>query len=67
MTVVESIVSVWTSIMSAITSMLTDAQALFWNAETGLTFLGVLSVISVAIGVVLLIVSIIQNFLHFRG
>lgn len=65
---IEAIVNVWTSVMSAIVGLFNSAQALFWNAESStLTFLGTLSVIGVAIGVVLLIVGIIQNFLHLRG
>lgn len=40
---------------------------MFWVPETGLTFLGVLAVSGLAFSVVFLIISLIQNFLHFRG
>lgn len=40
---------------------------IFWSTETGLTFLGVLAVMALAIGVSFLILGVIQQFLHFRG
>lgn len=47
---------------------LNNVIALFWVADTGtLTLLGVLAVCGLAVSVFLLIVGIIQNFLHFRG
>ena len=65
---IEAIVDVWSSIMTALVGLFTSAQSLFWNStESTLTFLGTLSVIGVSIGVVLLVVGIIQNFLHLRG
>lgn len=62
----EAIVNVWETMMSAITNMIGDAQTLFYT-EAGLTFLGTLSVIGVAVGVVFLVIGVIQNFLHLRG
>lgn len=42
--------------------------SLFWNAAAGqLTFLGVLSLISLGLSVVLLLIKVILNFLHFRS
>lgn len=41
---------------------------LFWNAKAvQLTFFGVLSLISLGISVVLLLIKLILNFLHFRS
>ena len=41
---------------------------LFWNStESSLTFLGVLSLISLGISVIFLMIRVVQNFLHFRG
>lgn len=65
-TVIEAIVSVWDSIMNAIVNLMASAQGLFW-ADGALTFLGTLAVIGVAISFVLLVINIIQNFLHLRG
>ena len=47
---------------------LNNVIALFWIADTGtLTLLGVLAVCGLAVSVFLLVMGIIQNFLHFRG
>lgn len=47
---------------------LNNVIALFWVADTGtLTLLGVLAVAALAVSVFFLLMSIIQNFLHFRG
>lgn len=67
MNVITAITSAWTEVMEGIVGLFSPAEALFWSAESGLTFLGGLAVIGVAIGVVLLVVGIIQNFLHLRG
>ena len=67
MTVIQAIVGAWADIMDGIVALFQPAEALFWSTEGGLTFLGGLAVIGVAIGVVMMVVGIIQNFLHFRG
>lgn len=63
---VSAITTVWTDIMTWITTSLSSVQAVFY-AESNLTFLGVLAVISVAIGVAFLVIGVIQNFLKLRG
>lgn len=51
-----------------IVEMLGSITALFWNAtDSSLTFLGVLSLISLGISVIFLMIRVVQNFLHFRG
>lgn len=65
-TVISAIVAVWNAIMTALVDLVEVAQGMFW-ADGALTFLGTLSVIGVAIGFILLVVGIIQNFLHLRG
>lgn len=67
MSVIQTIVGAWSDVMEGIVSLFQPAEALFWSAESGLTFLGGLAVISVAVGVVMLIIGIIQNFLHLRS
>lgn len=65
---IDAITNVWSSIMTVIVSLVNSAQELFWNStDNALTFLGTLSVITVAVGVVFLIIGVIQNFLHLRG
>lgn len=63
---ITAITTVWTEIMTWITTSLASVQTVFY-AENALTFLGVLAVISVAIGVGFLVIGVIQNFLKLRG
>ena len=71
MNLVTSIFEIFTAIAEWIVSAFTNVQSIFWTvAETGggeLTFMGVLMVISVGIGLVFLIIGIIQRFLHLRS
>lgn len=67
MTIIESITAVWEAIMNALTGLISSAQTMFFSPESGLTFLGTLSVIAVAVGVVFLVIGVIQSFLHLRG
>lgn len=66
------ITTVWTEIMTWVTTSLTSVQSIFYTpgasgAAGSLTFLGVLAVIGVAIGVAFLIIGVVQNFLKLRG
>ncbi len=63
---VSAITTVWTEIMTWITTSLASVQTVFYS-DNVLTFLGVLAVISVAIGVAFLVIGVIQNFLKLRG
>lgn len=67
MNVIEQILAVFKTIAGWIPEAITDLIPVFWNAESGLTFMGTLAVASLAISVVFLIMGIIQRFLHFRG
>lgn len=66
MTVIEALTSVWTEIMEWISTSITSLESLFYNAETGLTFVGVLTVAGVAIAVVLLLISMVKSLLRFN-
>lgn len=63
---IEAITGVWTDIMEWIVSSITSVQTVFYG-EGGLTFMGTLAVISVAIGLAFLVIGVIQNFLKLRG
>ncbi len=65
--VITQITGVFTALAQWITSTLPDIVAVFYNAESGLTFLGTLAVCGLAISVFFLLMGLIQNFLHFRG
>lgn len=69
-TFVELIFALFTQVGDWIVSTLSSLTELFWT-QTGdsvqLTFLGALSLVALGISVILLLIRIIQNFLHFRG
>lgn len=65
--VLDSILGVFTAVGEWISTAVNNLVPMFYVAETGLTFLGVLAVAGLAFSVVFLIIGIIQNFLHFRG
>ena len=67
MSIVKAITDVFSEIGTWITEAVSDLMPMFYVAETGLTFLGVLAVCGLAFSVVFLLVGLIQNFLHFRG
>lgn len=63
---ISAITEVWTQIMTWITTSLASVQTVFY-VNNNLTFMGVLAVISVAIGVAFLIIGVVQNFLKLRS
>lgn len=65
--VLTSILEVFSSVGTWIAEAVQTLIPMFYVPETGLTFIGVLAVASLAFSVVFLIMGIIQNFLHFRG
>lgn len=67
MNVLESILDVFDAVSTWIQTAVTAVMPMFYSADSGLTFLGVLAVAGLAFSVVFLIIGIIQNFLHFRG
>ncbi len=66
-TVLDAILDVFTSIGEWIPGAVTQLLPMFYTAESGLTFLGVLAVAGLAFSVIFLVMGLIQNFLHFRG
>lgn len=65
---IQAITGAWTDVMEWIVTAIGSVQDVFYNTETSaLTFLGTLSIISVAVGVAFLVIGVIQNFLHLRG
>lgn len=67
MTVLESITGVFTEMAEWVSTTIPTLSAIFYNAETGLTFIGNLSVAGLSLSVFFLLMGVIQNFLHFRG
>lgn len=67
MEVFAAISKVFDGVMTWIIEAIVKVVPLFYSAESGLTFLGVLSVVGLSISVFFLLIGLIQNFLHLRG
>ena len=67
MGIFEAITEVFGAIGAWIITQLSTLSGIFYVAETGLTFLGVLAVAGLGFSVVFLLIHVIQRFLHFRG
>lgn len=67
MSVLTAILEVFSNVGTWITTAVQNIIPMFYVAETGLTFLGVLAVAGLAFSVVFLLIGIIQRFLHFAG
>ncbi len=65
--VLDAILAIFGNVGDWIVSTVPKFFVLFYTAETGLTFLGVLAVAGLAFSIVFLLVGLIQRFLHFRG
>ena len=67
MNVVESVLNVFTLILEWFTTALSSVSSIFYAAETGLTFIGTVSVIGLGIGVILMVIAMIRGLLKGRG
>lgn len=65
--ILEAVLGVFESIGDWIVSIIPTLLNMFYTADGGLTFLGVLAVAGLGMSVIFLIIGLIQNFLHFRG
>ena len=65
--IITSITTVFSEIATWFVDFIPTLIGLFYVADTGLTFLGVLAVCGLAISIFFLVMGLIQNFLHFRG
>lgn len=66
MSVVTSVLAVFTAIGSWFAETVQSLIPMFYDSEAGLTFIGVLSVCALGIGVIMLIINKITDFLRFR-
>ena len=63
----ESVFAVFAGIGTWFIAELSNVTSLFYQADSGLTLLGVLSVSVIGIAVVFYLIKVIKNFLCFRG
>lgn len=66
MAIFTKIGEIWTAIIQWIVSSITDLTDVFY-IEGEFTFLGVLALIGLGIGIVFLVIGVIQNFLRMRS
>lgn len=67
MEILTAVLNVFTKIGEWIAGAITSLLPIFYDAEKGLTLIGVLAVAGLAFSVIFLVMRIIENFLHFRG
>lgn len=65
--VLNSVLGVFDAVGTWIAESITNLTPMFYTAENGLSFLGVLAVAGLAFSVIFLVMGIISNFLHFKG
>lgn len=65
--VISAVLAVFTAIGEWIGTAVTALMPMFYVAETGLTFLGVLAVAGLGFSVIFLLLGLISNYLHFRS
>lgn len=66
MDIITQMTGVFTDIMTWIISALQSVIGIFWNETSGLTFLGVLTLVALGISIFLLLMRIIADFIHLR-
>lgn len=67
MTILDSFVAVWNALVTYLVELFPKMFALFYDAEKGLTFIGVMAVIMAGISLILLVWNLIRSFFTMRG
>ena len=65
--IVTAVLDVFEAVGTWIAETVPTFIPMFYSAESGLTWLGVMAVMGLAFSVVFLMIGIIQKFLHFAG
>lgn len=65
--IITGMTDIFSAVFDWISTALLSLVDVFYVAETGFTFLGVLALVALGISVFFLIIGVIQNFLHLRG
>lgn len=67
MTVIEAILDVWTMLVEWFTTSIGSITNVFYSPESGLTFIGGLTILSIALGVATMIVATVRSYLQMRA
>lgn len=65
-TIVSAITGIFDSVGDWLVNAINDVSALFYVPETGLTLIGVLAIMGLAIAVVMMLINVVKSFLRFR-
>lgn len=65
--IIGGMTAIFDAVFTWISTALMSVLDIFYVAETGFTFLGVLALIALSISIFFLLVGVISNFLHLRG
>lgn len=64
MTVIDSILDVWSQLIEWFTTSIGSVTNVFYSTESGLTFLGGLTILSIALGIATMIVATVRSYLQ---
>lgn len=67
MGVVESVLGVFSDLLAWFVEAIGTITPIFYAAESGLTFIGSITVIGVAIAVTLMVIAMIRSLLRLQG
>lgn len=65
--VIGAVFDVFSNVATWIVETIPTLTGMFYNADEGLTILGVLGVASLAISIAFLLIGLIQRFFNFRA
>ncbi len=65
MSILKCITDVWTEMMTWFAGAFENLVPIFYNAETGLTLIGVLSIAGMSVAVCFLFLNLIKGWLRF--
>lgn len=63
---ISGILQVWTELSNWFVTAMPNVQAVFYQQDVGLTFVGVLSVAALGVSVFFLIFGLLRKFLKFK-
>lgn len=66
-TIITAITGVFTAVGEWFGNAVNAMVPIFYTAEDGLTFIGTLTIMGLAVSVTFLLLNVISNFMQFRG
>ena len=66
MNIVQTVFEVFDKISEWIVGAVNDMVPIFYNTESGLTFLGTMALCGLGVGLILLIFNVVKSFIQFK-